>query len=144
MSITPTEAYLTNLAKDTFLSMWSFPNPGYGQPTMEKGGKELCDLLVVFEDKVILFSDKSCEYPQHSDPRVAWKRWYRRSIAASVKQLFGAKKTIEQFPERVFWKIHYRRLFQLYFQSLLNAVFSLLRSRTNRKLCANNIITALV
>ncbi|MEP6888591.1 MAG: hypothetical protein ABI945_09770, partial [Nitrospirales bacterium] len=37
------------------------------------GGKELCDLLVIFGNHVILFSDKCCEYPLHSDPNIAWK-----------------------------------------------------------------------
>jgi hypothetical protein len=94
MAVNESEAYLESLAQKSFLSMWSYPNLGFGEPSGEKGGKELCDLLVLFGNKLILFSDKSCKYSDHKDEMVAWRRWYNRSIQSSAKQLAGAKRTL--------------------------------------------------
>ena len=63
MPLTDSEAYLAKLASRSFLSMWSYPNPGFGPPGNRSKGKELCDLMVVFGNTVILFSDKDCDRP---------------------------------------------------------------------------------
>jgi hypothetical protein len=105
MSTNESEAYLESIARKSFLSMWSYPNPYYGHVETKKG-KELCDLLVIFEKYIILFSDKSCNYPITLDEEIAWRRWYKRSIDKSINQLIGAKKTLERFPERVFTDIN--------------------------------------
>lgn len=86
------------------MTLWSHSNvyTNEGRGAGKGDGKELCDLLVVFGDHVILFSDKDCEYKPHSDPKVAWARWYRKSIEASARQLSGAKSWIERFPDRLF------------------------------------------
>ena len=65
-------------------------------------GKELCDLLVVFGNDVIIFSDKSCEFPDTGDLRLDWQRWWKRAIAASVGQIAGAERWIRNFPDRIF------------------------------------------
>jgi hypothetical protein len=60
---TPSEKYLAKLADKTFLNLWSYPNLFIDK--MEGGtsvGKELCDLLVVCGDDIIIFSDKSIEW----------------------------------------------------------------------------------
>ena len=51
--LTASEQLLAELCEKSFLSVWSYPN------LCRKQGKELTDLLVVFGDDVILFSDKS-------------------------------------------------------------------------------------
>jgi hypothetical protein len=101
---TGSERYLASLARKSFLTLWSHANvyTDEGRGTSKGDGKELCDLLVVFGNHVILFSDKDCEYKAHSDPKVAWARWYRRSIEASARQLAGAKSWIERFPDKLF------------------------------------------
>jgi len=58
--------------------------------------------MVVFGSNVLLFSDKHCQFPQHSDLKVSWSRWYRRAIERSAKQLSGAEKFIKEYPSRVF------------------------------------------
>ena len=50
--MTPTEELISKLCKETFLSFWSFPMP------FVKKGKELCDLLVVCDPDIIIFSVK--------------------------------------------------------------------------------------
>jgi hypothetical protein len=100
---TESERYLVRLAKKAFLSLWSYPNVYTDEGRQGNGdGKELCDLLVVFGNDVILFSDKACKFTTHEDINVAWSRWYRRAIEKSGKQLSGAESWIKRFPERVF------------------------------------------
>lgn len=101
---TPTESELLRLARNSFLSLWSFPNvyTDEGRHGTNSDGKELCDLMVVFGDHVLLFSDKNCAFPSIDDINLAWNRWYRRAVAKSAKQLAGAESWITRFPTRVF------------------------------------------
>jgi hypothetical protein len=101
--VTESERYLALLADRTFLDLWSYPNTFYEKRVRGKGdGKELCDLLVVCGDDVIIFSDKSCGWPEHEDVNVSWARWYRRAIEKSVDQIRGAERWLRQFPDRIF------------------------------------------
>lgn len=95
MSVNDSEAQLAKLSRQTFMSMWSYQNPFYGK------GKELCDVLVVFGNDVILFSDKVIGYGEGKDARTAWDRWYRKAVLGSVAQLRGALKTIKKSPEAI-------------------------------------------
>lgn len=88
--ITKSERYLRELCDRTFLSLWSYPNvyrdqgcPGMGD------GKEVADLLVVFEDHVIIFSDKDCAFPDSGDLTKDWSRWLRRAVVKSAAQVWG-------------------------------------------------------
>ncbi|WP_288391981.1 hypothetical protein [uncultured Herbaspirillum sp.] len=101
---TASERALTRLAKKAFLSLWSYSNifTDEGRVNGKGDGKELCDLLVVFGNDVLLFSDKDCEYNAGADLKVAWPRWYKRAIEKSAKQLAGAEKFALTFPKRIF------------------------------------------
>lgn len=101
---TESERYLSRLARLAFLSFWCYGNvhTNEGKTTDTGDGKELCDLLVVFGNHILIFSDKHCEYPEHPDALVAWSRWYKRAIDKSVKQLLGAEKFIRDRPDRLF------------------------------------------
>lgn len=100
---TESERYLTLLAKKAFLALWSYPNVYTDEGRKDGGdGKELCDLLVVFGNDIILFSDKVCKFTSHKDINVAWSRWYRRAIEKSAKQLSGAESWIKRFPHKIF------------------------------------------
>lgn len=96
--LTPSERYLKSLCERSFLSLWSYPNLFRNQG----GGHELCDLLVVFGDDVIIFSDKSCTFPNTGDLSRDWNRWFKRAVIDSAKQLFGAERWIRQNPNRIF------------------------------------------
>jgi len=98
------ERYLAKLGRRSFLTLWSYPNvyTDEGRRNGTGDGKELCDLLVVFGNHVLMFSDKHCEFTEHSDPQVAWYRWYRRAIEKSAKQLAGAESWLRRFPDRIF------------------------------------------
>lgn len=101
---TESERILTRLARKAFLSLWSYPNvfSDEGRSNGKGDGKELVDLLVVFGNNVLLFSDKHCEFQLDTDIKVAWPRWYKRAIAKSVRQLSGAESFLRRFPGRVF------------------------------------------
>lgn len=95
--ITPSERFLANLAEKTFLNLWSYPNVFKEQ----KGGKELCDLLVVFNNHIIIFSDKSIEFKNKNGINEDWKKWAKKAIVESSNQIFGAERWLKRFPDRI-------------------------------------------
>jgi hypothetical protein len=100
---TLSERYLAKLADRSFLNLWSYPNTFIDKRKKEKGdGKELCDLLVVCGDHILVFSDKTIGWPSDDNIQLAWKRWYKRAILKSVDQIRGAERWIAQFPDRIF------------------------------------------
>lgn len=108
---TRSERYLAKLADKSFLNLWSYPSPyrdqkqggtGDKQKQSKAGdGKELCDLLVVCGEHVIIFSEKTIDWPS-GDILTAWRRWARRAIRDSAKQTRGAERWIAEFPDRIF------------------------------------------
>ena len=91
-SVTASESFLRGLCENTFLSLWSYPSVYRDQGKKGGGdGKELCDLLVVFGDHVLIFSDKNCEFPKDKDEAVAWNRWFKRAVESSARQVWGAE-----------------------------------------------------
>ncbi|WP_421414215.1 hypothetical protein [Agrobacterium tumefaciens] len=93
--LTPTEQHLAKLADDTFLDLWSWPN------VFKKPGKELCDLLVVCGDDVLMFSDKAISWPD-APFQTAWSRWYNKAIADSADQIRKADLWLKKSPKAVF------------------------------------------
>lgn len=100
---TSSERILARLCSQTFLSLWSFPHV-YNDKGLDRLGKgqELCDLMVVFENNVVIFSDKHCKFPDGPDLEVSWSRWFRRAVRSSADQIFGAERWLRAFPKRVF------------------------------------------
>ena len=101
---TESERALTRLARRAFLSLWSYSNvyTDEGRTNGKGDGKELVDLLVVFGNDVLLFSDKACAFQTNVDLKIAWPRWYKRAIEKSARQLAGAESFLRRFPERVY------------------------------------------
>lgn len=93
--ITSSEQILGRFARRSFLSLWSHSN------VHRAPAKELCDLLVVFDDHVVIFSDKTCRFPD-KPLDLAWSRWQRNTIDKSIDQLFGAERWIREQPDRLF------------------------------------------
>ena len=98
---TESERYLAKLADRSFLNLWSYPNV-FIDKIVAGRGKELCDLLVVCGDHVIIFSDKTITWPDGVETELAWRRWYNRAVDKSVKQIRGAARWISQYPDRIF------------------------------------------
>lgn len=100
---TRTERYLAQIALQSFLTLWSYPHIYRDQGISSDGaGKEVVDLLVVFADDILLFSDKSCAFPNSGNLELDWARWFRRAIKKSAEQVWGAERWIRQHPDRLF------------------------------------------
>ena len=100
---TKSERYLAQLADRTFLNLWAYPNVYRDQIVNgRRTGKELCDLLIVCGNHVIIFSDKENGWSEDKDIKIAWARWYKRAVQKSIKQINGAEKWIEEHPDRIF------------------------------------------
>lgn len=101
--VTESEHYLKTLCDRTFLSLWSYPGVFRDQKPSGKGdGKEVCDLLVVFENHVLVFSDKDCAFPDSGDLMKDWGRWFRKSVKKSADQVWGAERWITDHPGRLY------------------------------------------
>jgi len=96
--VTRTENLLAALCERTFLKLWSYPNP------FKADGKELCDLIAVFEDRVFLFFDReSRRFDQPgNDVQLTWERWRRNVIDKQVVTARGAKRYLSNPANRVF------------------------------------------
>ena len=102
--VTQAERYLASLCRHSFLSMWSYPGvfKDQGRHSGKGDGKEVCDLLVVFENHIIIFSDKDCHFGSGGDLLEEWARWFKRAVQNSAKQVWGAERWIRLFPDRLF------------------------------------------
>lgn len=101
------EQILAHLCDRAFLPLWCYPNV-YRAPN-----KELCDVLVVFGDDVILFSDKSCAYPNSGRADLDWTRWKRRAVDESVRQLQRAERWLRERPTEVYLDVKCTKRFPL-------------------------------
>jgi hypothetical protein len=108
-AITESEHYLHQLGNASFLSLWSYPRIFRDQ----HGGKEICDLLVVFERNIIIFSDKHCEFKSTDRPCVDWGRWFRKAVEESAQQIWGAERWIKEHSDRLFLDSRCERRFPL-------------------------------
>ncbi len=108
------------MAKRSFLSLWSYANvyTDEGRVHGKGDGKELCDLLVVFDRHVIIFSDKHCHFPSNQDIELAWSRWFRRAVVKSVRQVVGAKSWMMRFPHRIYLDRQCQKVFPLQLDDL--------------------------
>jgi hypothetical protein len=95
MPVNTSEASLAELAGRSFLKLWSYPNP------FRAPGKEIADLIVVFGNDIVVFSDKATIY-RVEDQTNAWERWYRRAVANSIKQLSGACRILADENARIY------------------------------------------
>src|SRR5680860_921210 len=94
--LTPTEQLLKYFGERSFLCFWSHANPHVTT------SQELCDLLVICGDYVIIFSDKSNDFQFHNDERTAWRRWYREAVAKSVRQVNGAVRHLFELQSPIY------------------------------------------
>jgi len=102
--VTKSEKYLKKLCDRSFLSLWSYPGifRDQGRRSGKGDGKEVADLLVVFENNVIIFSDKHIHFEKTEKIEVGWGRWFRTAVLKSAQQVWGAERWIKQFPKRLF------------------------------------------
>jgi hypothetical protein len=85
-----TEKFVYDICCRSFLSLWSYANP-----QGESAGKELCDVLVICDPDVIIFSVKEIKVDRNATAEVQFERWTRKAIEASARQLYGAERWID-------------------------------------------------
>jgi hypothetical protein len=88
--VTPTERLLADLCERSFLKLWSYPNP------VRDDRNELCDLLAVFENHVLIFFDRESRQldKPSEDLLVNWERWKKRVIDDQIRAAQGAERYI--------------------------------------------------
>ncbi|MEO8403003.1 MAG: hypothetical protein ABI480_00350 [Chitinophagaceae bacterium] len=92
------EKLVSDLCDKTFLKLWSYPN------VYKSDGKELCDLLAVFENHIFLFfvrESKKFENPE-KDVTVQWERWKKEAIQKQLITLTGAEKYINSSSDEIY------------------------------------------
>ena len=87
-AITRTEQLAFDLCTRSCLSFWSHNNP------ILPNGKELCDVLVVFDEHVLIFSVKEIGLSSTPKAETAHARWRRKAVDESVPQIYGAEKSL--------------------------------------------------
>lgn len=87
---TPTEELLSELCERSFLKLWSYPNP------QKEDGKELCDLLVVFDDNILIFFDRESKRLKSGGGNIGvdWSRWKKEVIDKQITTAKGAARYI--------------------------------------------------
>lgn len=90
MGQTDTEKYLAQLCEKTFLKIWSYLNP------YKSDGKELCDLIVIFENHIFVFFDRESKKFENKDKEIklTWQRWKKKVIDKQASTAIGAERYI--------------------------------------------------
>jgi hypothetical protein len=84
------EELVYKICRHSFLSLWSYANPRGKDP-----GKELCDVLVVCDPDVVIVSVKEIALAESGDLQTDWRRWLKRAIDESAKQIYGAERWLK-------------------------------------------------
>ena len=89
--VTPTEKRLSDLCERIFLKLWSWPNP------YKQDGKELCDLIAIFDNHVFVFFDRESHVLENEekDIEVTWARWKKEVIDKQIRTARGAERYIK-------------------------------------------------
>jgi hypothetical protein len=82
------EEFVHNMATNTFLTDWCFLNPELTK------GKELCDLLVVFDDIAIIWQIKDLKLGKDGKYKKSEVEKNLRQLEGARRQLFGLKTPI--------------------------------------------------
>lgn len=87
--MTPSEQYVADLCQKSFLPFWNFPNP------IGKKNKELCDVLVICGNYILIISVKDIRVSSHTDKKVQYERWVKKAVEDSAKQIYGAERFLK-------------------------------------------------
>ena len=87
---TPTERLLSRLCERTFHKLWSYPNP------FKDDRDELCDLIVCFDGRILLFFDRESRKFDGSSKNISitWNRWKKEAIDKQIRTAKGAERYI--------------------------------------------------
>lgn len=106
------EDFVNGIAFNSFIEHWCYPSP-----KDENGDKkEICDLLIIFGENLIIISVKNYEFKD------LYSRYFRRTIEKAVKQIYGAerklfsndKETFIKHPKRIIERFPRERIKNIY------------------------------
>ncbi|HHT9130458.1 MAG TPA: NERD domain-containing protein [Candidatus Brocadiaceae bacterium] len=89
-NVNDAEEFVYQVCRRSFLSLWSYPNP-----RGKDANKELCDILILCDPDVIIISVKEIGFTNSGNISTDWKRWRKRAIEGSIKQIYGAGRWIQ-------------------------------------------------
>jgi hypothetical protein len=124
IGVSPTEKNLAALADKIFLNLWTYPN------LFKRDGKELCDLLVVCGDDVLIVSDKEIGWQKGNDFGLSWSRWYRSAIEDSARQINGAARYLHEHADDLYLDAACKEKFPLVLPPASGAACITSRSRS--------------
>jgi SEC-C motif len=79
------------------LKPWSYANP------FKADGKELCDLIVVFENNIFLFFDRqSRKFDRGGDVLLTWERWKKEAVTKQIRTAAGAKRYVMNHRDQIY------------------------------------------
>jgi len=85
---------VNRIAFSSFIEHWCYPSP-----KDESGDKkEICDLLILFGENLIIISVKNYEFKDF------YSRYFRRTIEKAVKQIYGAERKLLNSDRDIFIK----------------------------------------
>lgn len=88
------EEFVNGIAFNSFIEHWCYPSP-----KDECGDKkEICDLLILFANNLIIISVKNYEFKDF------YSRYFRRTIEKAVKQIYGAERKLLNSDREIFIK----------------------------------------
>ena len=94
------EEFVNEIAFNSFLDFWCYPSP-----KDELGDKkEICDLLIIFSDNLIVISVKNYEFKDF------YSRYFRQTIDKAVKQIYGAERKLFNSDREIYIKHPKREL----------------------------------
>ncbi|OPC55491.1 hypothetical protein BAY06_00995 [Elizabethkingia anophelis] len=88
--MTKSEEWAYSLCRKSFFSLFSFVNP------VGKKDKELCDVIVICGNDIVLISVKEININLTGNYEVDYNRWNNRAIEDSLKQLNGAERFLKR------------------------------------------------
>lgn len=88
------EEFVNGIAFNSLLDYWCYPSP-----KDERGDKkEICDLLIVFGDNLIIISVKNYEFKDF------YSRYFRQTIDKAVRQIYGAERKLFNSDREIYIK----------------------------------------
>jgi hypothetical protein len=88
------EEAVNTLAYDTYLKYWCYPGPKDEQGSK----KEICDLLILFKETMIILSVKNYEFKGN------YERYFRSTLDKAVSQVAGAERRLLDTSRKLFFR----------------------------------------
>ncbi|MBE7646694.1 MULTISPECIES: hypothetical protein [Tenacibaculum] len=108
------ENFVNDIANNIFLEYWCYPSP-----KDEKGDKkEICDLLILFQDILIIISVKNYDFKGNYD------RYFKNTIDKALKQIQGAERRLFNTKE-IYFK-HPKKEIELFQKNKYSKIFRII------------------